>query len=94
MEFAESAYRMGGMITPMDQRGSGGVMAMPSPSRQNAYYAEQAAKCAAAALITTIAEIKQAYLDLEQGWRQLIPESADRAGAPRIDLRRVKNERK
>lgn len=57
---------------------------MPSPSRQNAYYAEQAAQCAAAALATTIVEIKQAYLDLEQGWRRLIPDPTNRAGAPRM----------
>jgi hypothetical protein len=53
--------------------------------RQNAYYAEQAAQCAAAALVTTVAEIKQAYLDLEQGWRHLFPEAAEGRDVPSVD---------
>jgi hypothetical protein len=38
-----------------------------------AQYRQEAAACAKAALTTTIAEIKQAYLDLEQGWLCLAP---------------------
>jgi hypothetical protein len=51
-------------------------MPMTDPNKQNLYYRRQAAQCAAAALATTIAEIKQAYLDLEQGWHHLLPEQA------------------
>jgi hypothetical protein len=32
------------------------------------YYRQEASACAAAAVTTAIAEIKQAYLELEQGW--------------------------
>ncbi len=38
-----------------------------------AYYRQQASSCATAALTTAIAEVKQAYLDLEQGWLCLTP---------------------
>jgi hypothetical protein len=37
------------------------------------YYRQQASSCATAALTTAIAEVKQAYLDLEQGWLCLAP---------------------
>ena len=40
---------------------------------QTAYYRQQASSCATAALTTAIAEVKQAYLDLEQGWLCLAP---------------------
>jgi len=40
-----------------------------------AQYRQEAATCARAALTTAIAEIKQAYLDLEQGWLCLAPKS-------------------
>jgi hypothetical protein len=39
------------------------------------HYSEQARKCAAAALASTIAEIREAYLNLEQGWLHLAPDS-------------------
>jgi hypothetical protein len=38
------------------------------------YCRAQAAECAAAAETTTILELKEAYLNLEQGWLQLAPE--------------------
>lgn len=37
------------------------------------YYRQEASACAAAAVTTAIAEIKQAYLELEQGWLCLTP---------------------
>jgi hypothetical protein len=36
-------------------------------------YRQEASACAAAAVTTAIAEIKQAYLELEQGWLCLTP---------------------
>ena len=45
-------------------------------AERTAYYRRQAAACATAALTTAIAEIKQAYLDLEQGWLCLAPKAA------------------
>jgi len=42
-------------------------------AKRTAYYRQQASACATAAIATAIAEVKQAYLDLEQGWRSLAP---------------------
>jgi hypothetical protein len=44
-----------------------------SDADRTAHYRQEASACATAALTTTIAEIKQAYLDLEQGWLCLAP---------------------
>jgi hypothetical protein len=41
------------------------------------HYRREASACARAALITAIAEIKQAYLELEQGWLSLAPKPKD-----------------
>ncbi len=43
-------------------------------AEQSAYYRRQASACATAALASAIAEVKQAYLNLEQGWLCLAPE--------------------
>lgn len=40
---------------------------------QTIYYRQQASACAAAAVVSTVAHVKQAYLDLEQGWLCLVP---------------------
>lgn len=37
------------------------------------YYRRQASTCAEAALTTAVADIRQAYLELEQGWLCLVP---------------------
>jgi hypothetical protein len=37
------------------------------------YYRQEASTCARAALTSAIADIKQAYLELEQGWLSLAP---------------------
>lgn len=37
------------------------------------YYRQEASTCARAALTSAIADIKQAYLELEQGWLSLTP---------------------
>jgi hypothetical protein len=47
-----------------------------------AYYRRQASACATAALSTTIAEVKQAYIDLEQGWLCLTPKAEARLDDP------------
>ena len=53
---------------------------------RTAYYRQEASACATAALTTAISEIKQAYLDLEQGWLCLAPkvEESSVASAPPI----------
>jgi len=45
-------------------------------AERTAYYRQEASACATAALTSAIAEIKQAYLDLEQGWLCLAPKSS------------------
>ena len=50
------------------------------------YCRQEASACAQAALTTVIIEIKQAYLDLEQGWLSLAPkvvENTDAATDPK-----------
>lgn len=42
---------------------------------RTAYYRRQASACATAALTTVISEVRQAYLDLEQGWLCLAPKA-------------------
>jgi hypothetical protein len=39
------------------------------------HYRQEASACARAALTTAITEIKQAYLELEQGWLSLAPKA-------------------
>jgi hypothetical protein len=39
------------------------------------YCRRQAAECAAAAAATAIFDVKEAYLNLEQGWLKLAPEA-------------------
>jgi hypothetical protein len=58
---------------------------MPNLRQQDTYFARQAAQCAAAASAATVAEIKEAYLDLAQGWRHLVPEATHGTTAPQID---------
>jgi len=41
--------------------------------KRTTFYRREASACATAALTTSIAEIKQAYLELEQGWLCLTP---------------------
>jgi hypothetical protein len=42
-------------------------------AKQTAYCRRQALACANAAMSTAIAEVKEAYLNLEQGWLCLAP---------------------
>jgi hypothetical protein len=42
-----------------------------------AYCRRQAAECARRALEATLAEVREAYVNLEQGWLQLAPETSD-----------------
>jgi hypothetical protein len=48
-------------------------------ANQKAYFRRQASECAAAASATSVAEVKQAYLDLEQGWLALAPKGNERS---------------
>jgi hypothetical protein len=41
------------------------------------YCRRQAAECARKALEATLAEVREAYVNLEQGWLQLAPETSD-----------------
>jgi len=47
---------------------------MPSTIGRTAYCGQQAAECASAATATTLSEVKEAYLNLEQAWLKLAPE--------------------
>jgi hypothetical protein len=47
---------------------------MPRTTGRTAYCRRQAAECAAAATTTTLSEVKEAYLNLEQAWLKLAPE--------------------
>jgi hypothetical protein len=47
---------------------------VPRSSERTAFCRKQAAECAAAAAAAVLAEVKEAYLNLEQGWLQLVPE--------------------
>jgi len=42
-------------------------------AERTAYCRREASACETAAVTTAIAEIKQAYLDLQQGWLSLLP---------------------
>jgi hypothetical protein len=60
---------------------------MPNQDARTAYLRNQATQCAKAASNASVAELREAYASLEQGWLQLIPqpaegESADRKPAP------------
>jgi hypothetical protein len=46
-------------------------------AERTAYYRRQASACATAAVATAIAEVRQAYLDLEQGWLCLAPKAEE-----------------
>jgi hypothetical protein len=46
------------------------------------YYRQEASACAAAAVATAILEIKQAYLELEQGWLCLTPKHKEGLDEP------------
>lgn len=64
-------------------------------SSRSDYCQEQATACGTKATATAIADIKEAYLNLEQAWRQLIPDfdaetSPQSKGHPDTSKRRVK----
>jgi hypothetical protein len=42
-----------------------------------AYCRRQAAECSRRALEATLAEVREAYVNLEQGWLRLAPETSD-----------------
>jgi hypothetical protein len=51
---------------------------MPRNPDRTAYCNTQAANCAAAAAVVTVPEFREAYLQMEEAWRQLAPELEDR----------------
>jgi hypothetical protein len=55
---------------------------MPRPRGKNEYCREQAAECASAATATVLADVKEAYLNLEQGWLQLAHEFEEMPKSP------------
>jgi hypothetical protein len=71
MEFALNAPTPG-LMTPAVLKQQESIMARNS--ERTALCRKQAAECAAAATATVLAEVKEAYLNLEQGWLQLAPE--------------------
>jgi hypothetical protein len=50
-------------------------------AKRTIFYRQEASACATAALTTSIAEIKQAYLELEQGWLCLTPKPENRCAS-------------
>jgi hypothetical protein len=55
----------------------------------SAYCRRQAAECARRALQATLAEVREAYVNLEQGWLQLAPETSDNQSAEVRRSRRI-----
>jgi hypothetical protein len=60
---------------------------MPNQDARTAYFLNQATQCAKAASAASVAELRQAYANLEQGWLQLVPqrpegERSDQAPTP------------
>jgi hypothetical protein len=57
-------------------------------AKRTKFYRQEASACATAALTTNIAEIKQAYLELEQGWLCLTPkpENSCTSAEPNTEL--------
>ena len=55
---------------------------MPHSREKNEYCREQAAECASAATASVLADVKEAYLNLEQGWLQLAHEFEEMPKAP------------
>jgi hypothetical protein len=47
---------------------------MPRSTTRTAYCHQQAAECASAATTTAVAEIREAYLNMQQAWLQLAPD--------------------
>ncbi len=47
---------------------------MPRNTSRTAYCHQQAAECASAASATVLAEVREAYLNMEQAWLQLAPD--------------------
>ncbi len=74
MEFAAKCPTdlTGRLMTPANL-GSHCVMGHRTDIKRADYYRREASTCARAALASAVADIKQAYLELEQGWLSLAP---------------------
>jgi hypothetical protein len=55
---------------------------MKDPEEKNEYRHKQAAACHSAATASSVAEVRQAFLELEQGWRQLIGAAPEASASP------------
>jgi hypothetical protein len=47
---------------------------MPPAHKKGEHCRDQAAECATAATVATLADVREAYLNLEQGWIELASE--------------------
>lgn len=54
---------------------------MKDPAKTHLYCQQQAQDCLKASKSSASSEVRQAFLDLEQGWLQLIPEAERQEGA-------------
>ena len=50
---------------------------MPSRDARMTYLLDQAERCAKAASTASVAELTEAYANLEQGWLQLLPKPTE-----------------
>ena len=73
-------YSSEGLLTPMEaaKEASG---TRPTEKR-TAHCRQQAAKCALAATTAILDEVRQAYLNIEQAWLQLAPDTDDGRAFP------------
>ena len=64
-----------------------------SPDGKNDYRQEQAAVCHHAATSASFPEVRRAFMELEQGWLQLIGSAPDDPAAPAVDQQKHAKER-
>jgi hypothetical protein len=76
MEFALTAWRIAirRLMTPVETTIPKESSPMPRTKDRTSYCRQQAAECASAATTTTLSEIREAYLNIEQAWLQLAPD--------------------
>lgn len=55
---------------------------MKDPEEKNEYRHKQAVECHSAAAASKSTEVRRAFLELEQGWLQLLGEASATPGAP------------
>jgi hypothetical protein len=65
---------------------------MRDPTKMHRYCQQQAQDCLKASESSAFSEVRRAFLDLEQGWLQLIPETERKEGA--IELKPIGRKRR